>query len=190
MLASRLDLVCRPKGLPTLGLTGVSLSQRVGGMHARTHLAQCLSVSSSLGCAMTFARLPNCQIYELFTCLGPDYYHLRGSCVMAREKSNDIDLLLEILKWHCTNSDLLDVKLRCVEVLGRIPLRCSCCNVRARTRQIYRYNRGFSDGYREGVLYLCSHCALKEARLFLTGNVGGLFLPGRARQQRTGFAPC
>ena len=147
-------------------------------MHARTYLAQCLSVSSSLACAMTFARLPNCQIYELFTCLGPDYYHLRGSCVMAREKSNDIDLLLEILKWHCTNSDLLDVKLRCVEVLGRIPLRCSCCNVRARTRQIYRYNRGFSDGYREGVLYLCSHCALKEARLFLTGNVGGLFYQG------------
>ena len=127
---------------------------------------------------MSFARLPHCQIHELFTCLGPDYYHLRASCVMAREKSNGIDLPLEILKWHCTNSDLLDVKLRCVEVLGRIPIRCSCCEVRARTRQMYRYNRSISDGQREGMLYLCSHCALKEVRLFLSGMLGGLLCQG------------
>ena len=100
------------------------------------------------------------------------------SCLLTREKSNGIDLPLEILKWHCTNSDLLDVKLRCVEVLGRIPIRCSCCEVRARTRQMYRCNRSISDGQREGMLYLCSHCVLKEVRLFLSGMLGGLLCQG------------
>ena len=104
---------------------------------------------------MSFARLPQCQVYEIFACLGPDFYHLRASCVLARDKSKDVDPPLEVLKWHCANSDLLEQKLRCFELLGRIPLRCSRCEVRARARQIYRYSRAISDGHREGMLYLC-----------------------------------
>ena len=135
---------------------------------------------------MSFARLPQCQVYEIFVCLGPDYYHLRGACLLTREKSNSIDLPLEILRWHCANSDLLDQKLPCFEVLGRIPLRCSRCEVRARTRQMYRYNRAISDGNREGMLYLCWNCALEEARLFLTffsltGKASSFFLPNSTR---------
>ena len=138
---------------------------------------------------MTLARLPHCQIHELFTCLGPDYYHLRGSCVLAREKSKGVDLPLEVLKWHCANSDLLEQKLRCFELLGRIPLRCSRCEVRTRTCQMYRYNRAISDGNREGMLYLCWNCALEEARLFLTGKGGCLIALGGAdrRDQATLF---
>ena len=138
---------------------------------------------------MSFARLPQCQVYEIFVCLGPDFYHLRGSCVLAREKSKGIDLPLEVLKWHCANSDLLEQKLRCFELLGRIPLRCSRCEVRARARQIYRYSRAISDGHREGMLYLCWNCALEEARLFLTGKGGFLIALGGAdkRDQATLF---
>ena len=138
---------------------------------------------------MSFARLPQCQVREIFACLGPDFYHLRGACLLTRNFSNFIDLPLEILRWHCANSDLLDQKLPCFEVLGRIPLRCSRCEVRARTRQMYRYNRAISDGNREGMLYLCWNCALEEARLFLTGKGGYLIALGGAdrRDQATLF---
>lgn len=126
---------------------------------------------------MSFARLPQCQVREIFVCLGPDFSHLRGACLLTRNFSNGIDLALEILKWHVTNSALL-AELRCFEALGRIPLRCTRCDVLARTRQMYRYNRAISDGQREGMLYICSKCALKEARSFLTGMLGGLLCQG------------
>ena len=128
---------------------------------------------------MSFAGLPHCQIEELLACLGPDYFHLRASCVVARDKSNGVDLPFEILKWHCVNSALLDEKLRCLESLGRIPLRCSICDGRAKTRQIYRYTLRL-DGHREGLLYLCCYCVLQEARSFLThrGGTSGLISKG------------
>ena len=128
---------------------------------------------------MSFAGLPHCQIEELLACLGPDYFHLRASCVVARDKSNGVDLPFEILKWHCVNSALLDEKLRCLESLGRIPLRCSICDGRAKTRQIYRYTLRL-DGRREGLLYLCCYCVLQEARRFLThrGGASGLISKG------------
>ena len=120
---------------------------------------------------MSFASLPHCQIDEIFACLGPDFFHIRLSCLLARERSNSMDLALEILRWHCVNSALLDEKLRCIEILGRLPLRCSICDLRVKTRQMYRYTLRL-DGHREGLLYLCCCCALHEARRFLTHRGG------------------
>ena len=128
---------------------------------------------------MSFASLPHCQIDEIFACLGPDFFHIRLSCLLARERSNSMDLALEILRWHCVNSALLDEKLRCIEILGRLPLRCSICDGRAKTRQMYRYTLRL-DGHREGLLYLCCYCVLQEARSFLThrGGTSGLISKG------------
>ena len=128
---------------------------------------------------MSFASLPHCQIDEIFACLGPDFFHIRLSCLLARERSNSMDLALEILRWHGVNSTLLDEKLRCIEVLGRLPLRCSICDLRVKTRQIYRYTLRV-DGHRQGVRYLCCFCAMGEARSFLThrGGSSGLISKG------------
>ena len=101
---------------------------------------------------MSLAGLPHCQIEELLACLGPDYFHLRASCVVARDKSNGVDLPFEILKWHCVNSALLDEKLRCLEALGRVPLRCSICDARKKMRQMFR------TGYAK-VCFICAASA-------------------------------
>ena len=136
---------------------------------------------------MSFARLPHCQIDELFGFLGPDCSQLRRACVPARERSNGVDVPVEILKWHCVNSALLDEKLRCLESLGRIPLRCSICDGRAKTRWMFRYNRVIVDGHREGVLYMCCLCAFDEVRHFLKGTPNCLISQGGAdcRDQAT-----
>ena len=135
---------------------------------------------------MSFASLPHCQIDEIFACLGPDFFHLRLSSALARERSNGMDLAFEILRWHCVNSTLLDEKLRCIEVLGRLPLRCSKCDLRVKTRQMYRYTLRL-DGHREGLLYLCCCCALQEARSFLTGASGLISKGGGEGETRRCF---
>lgn len=118
---------------------------------------------------MSFARLQHCQIDDVFVFLGPDCFQLRRTCILAREKSNGVDMLLEILRWHCVNSALLEGNLHCLECLGRIPLRCSICDKRTNTRQMFRYTRSRSrvDGHREGMLYMCCLCAFDDARRFL-----------------------
>ena len=143
--------------------------------------------ASFLSSPMSFAGHPHYMIEELFAYLGPDYFHLRASCVVARDKSNGVDLPFEILKWHCVNSALLDEKLRCLESLGRIPLRCSRCDGRAKTRWMLRYNRVIVDGHREGVLYMCCLCAFDEVRRFLKGTPNCLISQGGAdcRDQAT-----
>ena len=108
---------------------------------------------------MSFAKLSSCQVDEVFACLGPDYHRLRGTCLFARDRCNSNDLSLEILKWHCVNSPLLGDKLHCLEVMGRIPVRCSLCSKRSKNRQIYRYSRArMSDGHRQGVKYIFAAC--------------------------------
>ena len=137
---------------------------------------------------MSFARFPHCQIDELFLFLGPDYSQLRRACVLVRDRSNGLDLPLEILKWHCVNSALLEEKLRCLESLGCVPLRCSICDARKKTRQMFRYNRGvYADGHRVGTLYMCCLCVLEEARRFLKGTPTCLISQGGAdcRDQAT-----
>ena len=136
---------------------------------------------------MSLARLPHGQINELFVFLGPHSAQLRRACVLVRDRSSGLDLPFEILKWHCVNSALLDEKLRCLESLGRIPLRCSVCDARAKTRQMFRYNRVIVDGHREGVLYMCCLCAFDEARRFLKGAPNCLISQGGAdcRDQAT-----
>ena len=119
---------------------------------------------------MSLTKLSSCHLDEVLTCLGPDYHYLRGACLLARDRCSSADLPLEILKWHCVNSALLGNKLHCLEVMGRIPVRCSLCSTRSKTRQIYRYSRArMSDGHRLGACYLCCVCVLSEIRLFLTG---------------------
>ena len=68
-----------------------------------------------------------------------------------------------------------------------IPLRCSICDARAKTRQMFRYNRVIVDGHREGVLYMCCLCAFDEARRFLKGSPNCLISQGGAdcRDQAT-----
>ena len=118
---------------------------------------------------MSLCRLPACHVDLLFACLGPDYSSLRAASVFARDRSNHIDLSFEILRWHCVNSTLLCDKLHCFEGLGRMPIRCSVCQSRSKQRQRYRYTpRTPRLGSTEGILYLCSHCVLKETRVFLT----------------------
>ena len=140
---------------------------------------------------MSFARLSHCQIHELFLCLGPDYFHLRGTCLLAREKSNGVDLALEILKWHCANSNLLGNYLGCLFALGRLHLRCSQCRIRVRTRQMYCWRSiRHLGGELPSTSYHCWHCVLAQVRGFLIGNEGGLLSLGGAgkKEQATLFA--
>ena len=127
---------------------------------------------------MSLCRLPACHVDLLFACLGPDYSSLRAASVFARDRSNHIDLSFEILRWHCVNSTLLCDKLHCFEGLGRMPIRCSVCQSRSKQRQRYRYTPRRSDGRHEGILYLCSHCVLKETLVFLTSVEDGLVAQG------------
>ena len=135
---------------------------------------------------MSFAKLSSCQLDGIFACLGPAYHHLRGACVFARDRCNSNDLSLEILKWHCVDSPLLGDKLHCLEVMGRMPVRCSLCSKRSKTRQMYRYSRAWmSDGHRQGVKYICCVCVLSETRLFLCGQDCSIAQAsnGRSREQ-------
>ena len=133
---------------------------------------------------MSFARLSHCQIDEIFEYLGPDFFHLRLSSLLARERSNGMYLALEILRWHCVNSALLDGKLRGSERLGQVPLRCSICDLRVKTRQMYRYRTTAQDGHREGLLYLCCYCLSHEARHFLIGAPGLISKGGGDRRDK------
>ena len=135
-----------------------------------------LSVSSS----MLLAELQHCRIEELLAYLGPDYYHLRASCVVARNRTKGVDLPLEILKWHCVNSLLLDDRLCCLDSLGRLPLRCSSCDVCSKQRRMFRYSEKRIEGYREGVRYLCCLCVFDEVRYFVTGMPDCLITQGGA----------
>ena len=93
-----------------------------------------------------------------------------GLVCLRETGATPTDLSFEILKWQCVNSALLDNKLHCLEVMGRIPVLCSLCSTRSKTRQINRYSRArISDGHRLGVCYPCCVCALSDTRLFLTG---------------------
>ena len=68
---------------------------------ARRLLLPAAGIGSSVRfCRMSFAMLPHSQIDALFECLGPDFGNLRGACLLAREKSNGVELYLEITKWH------------------------------------------------------------------------------------------
>ena len=138
---------------------------------------------------MSFASLPHCQIDGLFGFLGPDCSQLRRACVLAWERSNGVDLTFWVLKWHCvSNLGLLVAKLGvCMDSLGLLPLRCSICDVRKKTRQMFRYNRVIVDGHREGMLYMCCLCAFDEARRFLKGAPNCLISQGGAdcRDQAT-----
>ena len=127
---------------------------------------------------MLFARLPHGQIDELFVFLGPDFSQLRRACIPARERFIGVDMPFEILKWHCVNSALLVEKLYCLEELGRVPLRCSICDGRAKTRQMFRYYRNKMGGHPEGPLYMCCLCAFDESRRFLKGAQNSLFAQG------------
>ena len=133
---------------------------------------------------MSFASLPHGQIDEIFSCLGPDFFHLRLSSLLTREKSNGMDLALEILRWHCVNTALLDDRLPGLQRLGLVPLRCSKCDLRVKTRQMYRYRATAPDGHQEGLLYLCCYCLSHEVRFFLTGAPGLISFGGGDRKDK------
>ena len=134
---------------------------------------------------MSFARLPHCQIDEIFSCLGPDFFHLRSSSLLARERSNGMDLGLEILRWHCVNSALLDAKLGCFQRKGHRPVRCRKCDVPMQTRQVYRYRSRAPNAHLHALpLYLCCYCVFNEAKLFLTGAPGLISFGGGDRKDK------
>ena len=135
---------------------------------------------------MSFARLPHCYIDEIFSCLGPDFFHLRSSSLLTREKSNGMDLAFEILRWHCVNTALLHDRLPGLEKLGLAPLRCSKCDLLVRTRQMYRYRTKAQASFAtdEGLLYFCCYCLPHEVRFFLTGAPGLISFGGGDRKDK------
>ena len=156
---------------------------------------------------MSLVHLASCIFKQILSCLGPAFSPLRATCVFAKTHSHHVDLFLEILRWHCANSMLLAsaqaFHRQCLDVLGKIPLRCSVCQIKARNRQMYRYFRLLSNGLRDGVIYLCSDCVFCESKLFLTGADGllsqassgtrdqirlGVAILRRLRMPRGGFA--
>ena len=122
--------------------------------------------SSVRFCGMSFAILKISQIDALFECLGPDFGNLRGACSLARKRSNGVNLYLEIIKWHCTNSDGLLTILEFAP-LGRIPHRCARCSVRVRTRQMWRFP-SLPKAVPQRVL--CYYCVVAEVRLAFARN--------------------
>ena len=111
--------------------------------------------------------LRHSQIDALFVCLGLDYGNIRGACLLARKKSNGVELHLEILRWHCTNSDGDLLRLIQFAALGRIPIRCRHCHVLGRTRQMFRFPEYSFPEFRRS---LCCNCVLAETRFFLSGR--------------------
>ena len=129
---------------------------------------------------MSTRILSPCLLADVFTCLGPDCYHLRATCLQTRVISDTQDLAMDILKWMCVNTTLL---LDCLEVLGNIPIRCSLCSARTPSRQRYRLSLRRDPG-RAGVVYLCSLCVFQETRRFLTGGQSCFPAAGLHNRQR------
>ena len=125
---------------------------------------------------MSFAELPHGQIDEIFSCLGPDFFHLRLSSQLTRERSNGMDIALEILRWLCVNTTLLNERLPGLTKLGLLRIRCSKCALREKSRQMYRYRirdpLSNSIHNEKGCLYFCCYCLLHEVRSFLSGAPG------------------
>ena len=135
--------------------------------------------SSVRFCGMSFAILKISQIDALFECLGPDFGNLRGACSLARKRSNGVNLYLEIIKWHCTNSDWGLLSILGFYPLGRIPCRCAHCKVRVRTRQMWRFPQvGHEDHFIPRTSFvgfrriLCCYCVVAEVRLAFARDPG------------------
>ena len=92
------------------------------------------------------------------------------------------------ISWTCPwTMALLEFNTARRDAHGPVRLQCSLCNVKARTRLMYRcgqsigrcvqLNGGF---YFRGTLDFCSHCALLEATGFLPRTYEGIFRWGGA----------
>ena len=132
---------------------------------ARRLLLPAAGIGSSVRfCRMSFAILPHSQIDALFEYLGPDFSNLRGACSLARERSNGVELYLEIIKWHCTNPNGL-LKIIGFEPVGRLPsFRCARsilgCGPGPGSRQMWRFRKSFTGRH-----FLCCKCVVKYVRL-------------------------
>ena len=133
----------------------------------------CPSIAAGIGssvrfCRMSFAFLPHSQIDALFEYLGPVFNNLRGACSLARQKSNGVELYLEIIKWYCTNPTPGPNPIRLLGFfpLGRIHRGCTRCSVKVRTRQMWRFpvSRSFQ------LPILCCKCMMLEVRLSFARN--------------------
>ena len=137
---------------------------------------------------MSLARLSPFQLQDALVCLGPDISALKATCRFSRGCVSKIDLVDEVLKWHCVNTDLMQLQRiyhrQCLELLGRMPLRCSLCEGKSKNRQFFRYTQCMQDGHRKGVLYLCCRCVYEENRLFLIGRDGILSRAGLGEHHR------
>ena len=127
--------------------------------------------------------MPHNQIDEIFSCLGPVFFHLRLSSKITREKSNGMDIAFEILRWLCVNTKLLE-RLPGLTQLGQVSIRCSKCDLQNQSRQMYRYRIHNSNNIFDvkGRLYFCCYCLLHEVQNFLTG-VPGLISNGEVTHQ-------
>jgi hypothetical protein len=145
---------------------------------------------------MALAQLPPTLLMEVFDCLGPAFSCLRATCLRAKACSCHLDIYLQILKWHCVNSLLLENAAfaigKVVEVLGKMPIRCSECLINGRFRQMYRIrcrHPGVSS-VKTNAFLICSLCVFREMQTFLAGAKGLLSRAGWQRQDmmRVGVA--
>jgi hypothetical protein len=113
--------------------------------------------------------LPLNALKDVSEYLGPGCAELRATCPMAKSASEHLDIVENILKWHCVNGTLLRLSpglnnIESIDHMGRLPLRCVQCNKLVRTRHIYRFNlRPHEDwGFRHldqcKVYYICGTC--------------------------------
>jgi len=158
---------------------------------------------------MALAQLPPTLLMEVFDCLGPAFSCLRATCLRAKACSCHLDIYLQILKWHCVNSLLLEnatfALTPVVTVFRRVPIRCSECLINGRFRQMYRIRCRHPAGWvnqesargdpgvsfvKTNAFLICSLCVFREMQTFLAGAKGLLSRAGWQRQDmmRVGVA--
>ena len=135
---------------------------------------------------MALPMLPAGLLKDVCEHLGPGCSLFRATCHTVKMASEQLDVVEEILKWHCVNGTLLLLSpvllnTTCIEHLGPLPLRCILCKQVNRTRHKYRFIRrpqdtwGFSSGER-GKCYVCGVCTFHRLREFLQS--GAKFVKG------------
>ena len=133
-------------------------------------------------------QLPLGVLQDACNYLGPSCSSFRAVCVPARLASNHLEVVEEILKWHCVSGALLYLcpMLRhssCLEHLGKLRLLCTVCDQALPSRHVYRLIRrpreeswgslgmhsGSSSAHR-CTRYVCCMCIFNRLREFLQGR--------------------
>jgi len=110
-------------------------------------------------------KLAEDQVKSVVEYLGPGYFSLRLASRKYCTTTSDVDILDQIIRYYCVNvpevlTDLLLNRRLLLESLGRLPLTCTNCKIKMRTRHMSRH---------KDYGYMCCACVHNEICVWLQG---------------------